>query len=98
MDLIVNGYNVKSGSAAVHFASDCGLPYVTVNFFNARLKSKTLRKLSRIAHSGSVIEFSFGDVIFAAFIEKMEPSSKKKYNFSLKSTGEIKYEQINKKD
>ena len=98
MDLIVNGYNVKSGSAVVHFVREYGLPHVTVNFSSTRLKSKMLSKLSRIALSGGAVEFSFGDTSFLAFIERIEPSGKRKYNFSLKSTGEIKHEQTNKKD
>ena len=94
MKFIIDGYTVKSGNKDMWFRYDDVFPCVTVDFYSVRLKRKMINKLRHKALNSHPVRFSFGHVSFLAFIGAIESSSKRKFNFSLQSSGEIKHEHV----
>jgi hypothetical protein len=95
---IIDGYTVKSGSKDMWFIYEDTFPNIEVYFCNVRLKPRMLKKLRDNALDGSLIQFSSDGISFIAAMCRIESSSKRKFNFMLKSTGELKYEHTNTQD
>lgn len=98
MNYVIDGYTVKSGSKDMWFIHDDTLPYIEVHFHNVRIKPKMLKKLKDNMLDGEFVQFSSDVIGFAAAMCQIESSSKRKFNFTLRSTGELKYEQTNTQD
>lgn len=100
---LLNGYEIKTGTKDMWFIHDDLTGHVEVKFSHVRLKQKKCRELKRCVFNGVQMNFKFIDekstLSFAAMPTSIKLSGKKKFIFTIRSTGEItSNEQTNAKD